>query len=271
MAQNLSFMNYHTHDYVIASSMDFEQIQDKLLDAGLIDQEETSRVLNTSKQKIQQNIRLLKILFEGKRDFNPFIEILRSDNNVKKHRKLAKQISEPVMSTMEEKQKFSITGQKTFDELSLYEKKITSPCNESSEFITELFREISFIPKCYESSENKCDTESGIYSEGDLSRDSESISEEDNNIISDPEYCESEDGKAVPTDNEEIRDLDATLPENSNAKAIVCASSWKVSIRMKKFGLKMLFPSLALIGFILTHALIQQPTLWLRSLYRIVI
>ena len=268
MAETLSYMNYHSHDFVIVSTIDFELIQDKLFEAGLIDQEEIARVLKSSNLKIKQNICLLKILFEGKRDFNPFIEILRSDTNAHKHGKLAKQISAPVMLTMEEKQHFSIRGQKTFDQLA-------STCNESNEFITELFRDLSFVPKCNESPENKYDNESGIYSEAELSPDSESISEEEYNLLSesDPESCEFDDKKILSTSNE-IEQLNTTLPGNSNANPIVCSGrNWKmiISKRMRKFGFKILFPSVIMIGFIFTHIIIHQPTAWLLSLFKIVI
>ena len=275
MAKTLSHMDYHTHEYVIASTIDFELIQDKLVEAGLIDREEISQVLNSSKSPIKQNICLLKILFEGKRDFNPFIEILGSDNNIQKHRKLAKQISAPEKLTIEEKRRFGITRQKNFEQRSLDENKLASTCNESNEFVTELFRELSFVPKCYESPENKYDTESGIYSEGDLSQDSESISEEDNNICSDPEYCESEDRKILLTRSNEIETSNPTTQEkNSHVNTVVCSDeNWKVTLpkRMRRFGFTLLFPSVIIIGFIITHAILGQPTSWIRSLFKTVI
>ena len=261
-----SYMNYHENDYIIVSTIDFTQIKDQLVEAGLIEQDQIANILNSSNNTIKQNIRLLKILFESKRDFTPFIDILRNDTNSAKHRKLAKQISAPEMLVREEKIKHSnIEKRNDIRSLSMI---------SNSDFITNLFKELSFFPKSNESKESKEDTESGIYSEGDLNPESEAISEEENNLTtftdsSENSEIECDDDKTTQR-NQEMSCLSeySTLQEDTKDYISPDACKIMVSNKMKRFKHVMLFSSMFIFGLIVSQVIAQQPSLWIRSLLK---
>lgn len=259
-----SFMNYHENDYVIVSTIDFTQIKDQLVEAGLIEQDQIATILNSSKNTIKQNITLLKILFETRQDFTPFIEILRNDTSSAKHRKLAKQISAPEMLVREEKIKQSnIEKQNNIRSLSTI---------SNNDLITNLFKELSFHPKSNESQESKEDTESGIYSEGDLNPATETISEEENNLIT---YTDSSENSEIECDDDittqRIQEMNClseypTLQEDTEGYISPDTCEIMVSNKMKRFKHVMLFSSMFIFGLIVSQVIIQQPSLWIRSL-----
>ncbi|KAI6648081.1 hypothetical protein LOD99_11890 [Oopsacas minuta] len=267
-----SYMNYHIKDYMIVSTIDFQRIQNQLFEAGLIDEDEISKILNSSNNQIKQNIQLLKILFEAKKDFTPFIEILKNDENSPKHMKLAKQISAPEMLVSEEKRRLSTIAQQNSS------KSLFSMSND--DFIANLFKELSFVPKSIESQEIKGETESGIYSEGELNPENETILSEENDLIpetdsSDDREIEYDDSKIILRNKGKFDSLNhfstSTLHKDAKIEVSHDTNKIMVSNKMKRFKLAMLVSSMVILGLLTTHVFVQQPSSWIRSLFKLFI
>ena len=87
-----SYMHYYTYEYLIVSKLNFSRISKKLLEAKLIQEDELCSISNAMYSKSRQNTRLLRILFDERREFYPFLEILKGDRDYAAHADLTRNI-----------------------------------------------------------------------------------------------------------------------------------------------------------------------------------
>lgn len=261
------YMNYYHHEYSIITALDFERIKWQLVEADLINQEDIATILNSSKYKIKQNICLLKLLFEARKDFAPFLEILQGDTTLRQHVKIAERIGEPeytVRNNREKKIYHEIKGEMMSEELYMN-------MEYSTRKVMDVFNELVFIPKLEGLEEKKEDNESGIFSDdSEFSPDSESsfklsLNEENNTSVSDYGL------NSIPHENVgcmNLHDKSTTLEMNRTNYWKAQLMQYMPSFLNKRLRQRCLHTSILIVGMVVTYVVLPQPFSWMHTLFK---
>ena len=96
-----SYTRYHTYEYYIITWLNFERVSDKLVDANVLLGEEREKISSIQGAR-KQNFSLVRLLYDERREFNPFLEVLASDKSCNDHRVLSRTVMARHNSKVEE-------------------------------------------------------------------------------------------------------------------------------------------------------------------------